>query len=278
MKKKLITATLSLGIFALLTAEVMDDNGRAGYTGAPGEATCTYSGCHTTYGLNSVTGSIELRTGTTNNEYVPGQTYTMQFKVAKAGSALFGLGVEALDAVGNNAGTLTANSAFGNQIKTRTVGAYTRRCIVHTFNGGARQDSMVFQFYWTAPASGTVTFYYCGNAANGNASESGDYIYSGSTVLNPASSTVINEIKSKVNVEVLPNPVSDHCTILLEGFSGGDASLQLFDLSGKLVRSENVNGAMSAVIWDDLSTLPRGTYLLNIRSESTQTVKLVILQ
>ncbi|MFM2207059.1 MAG: hypothetical protein RL213_1034 [Bacteroidota bacterium] len=280
MTKKLIAAALTLGMFSLLTAEVMDDNGRAGYTGAPGENNCTYSGCHTGNALNNPGGSIELRTGTTNNVYVPGQTYNMQFKVAFTGRSLFGLGVEALDASGNNAGTLTANASFGNQIKTRTVGAYTRRCIVHTFNGGARQDSMVFRFTWTAPQSGTVTFYYCGNAANGNASESGDYIYTGSTVLNPFSTTGIAEKAGNMGLSVYPNPAQGSCSIQLNGTMKTDVSLQLFDMGGKLIRQEAVvpGGAENTVVWNELEALPRGTYLLSAKSGDSHAVNRIILQ
>lgn len=276
MKKKLIAAGLFLSMFAVLTAEIMDDNGRAGYTGAPGESTCTYSGCHTTYALNSGSGIIELRTGTTNNQYVPGQVYNMQFKVAKSGHNLFGLGVEALDASGNNAGTLSITQSTRTQIKTRTIGAYTRRCVVHTLNGGAGTDSMVFNFNWTAPQSGTVTFYYCGNAANNNGNESGDYIYSGSTVLTPVSSTAINEMENAVSVDVFPNPVHDRCVIRLSGSGREAVSVQLFDLSGKLVKSETSPEA--DVEWTGLSSLPKGVYLLSARTPNSEFVKRIVLQ
>lgn len=279
MRKNWIAATLALSMFSLLTAEVMDDNGRAGYTGAPGENNCTYSGCHTGNPLNNPNGSIELRTGTTNNQYVPGQTYNMEFKVAFTGRSLFGLGVEALDASGNNAGTLTANAASGNQIKTRTVGAYTRRCIVHTLNGGARQDSMVFRFTWTAPQSGTVSFYYCGNAANGNGSESGDYIYTGSTVLNPVSTSSVPEKDRAIGLSVFPNPAVDHCSVQLNGLNNA-ASLRLYDMAGKLVRHQVVvpSGPENTVVWSDLEELPRGTYLISAKSGQSYSVNRIILQ
>lgn len=278
MKKKLIAAGLFLSMFALLTAEIMDDNGRAGATGAPGETTCNTSNCHNTFGLNSDSlGSIELRTGTANNQYIPGQVYNMEFKVARTGNHLFGLGVEALDASGNNAGTLTITQSAKTLIKTRTIGVIVRRAVTHTLNGGASNDSMVFRFNWTAPASGPVTFYYCGNAANANGSVSGDYIYSGSTVLTPSSSTGIIATESPLTIDVFPNPVHDRCSIQFLGNSQGTVSLQLFDMAGKLVRSETTEA--STVEWNDMSQLPRGTYLLQVRQgDGTGFVRRILLQ
>ncbi|MFM2135113.1 MAG: hypothetical protein RL021_513 [Bacteroidota bacterium] len=277
MKKKLIATGLFLSMFALLTAEVMDDNGRAGATGAPGETTCNTSNCHNSFGLNSdLAGSIQLRTGTVNNEYVPGQVYNMEFKVARPGTPLFGLGVEALDAAGNNAGTLTITQPANTLIKTRTIGIVNRRSVTHTFNGGLSNDSMVFRFSWTAPASGTVTFYYCGNAANANGSVSGDYIYSGSTVLTPASSTGIRPTDSPLTMDVSPNPVQNRCSIRLFNTQGA-VSLELFEVTGKLVKSETTEA--STVEWNDMNLLPRGTYLLRLRqTDGTGLVKRIVLQ
>jgi hypothetical protein len=94
------------------------------------------------------------------------------------------VGIEALTSSGNNAGTLTITDAVSTQIKTVIVSGVSRRNIVHKLNGGLNTDSKVFTFSWTAPATGTgdITFYFAGNAANGNGSETNDYIYTGSQV------------------------------------------------------------------------------------------------
>jgi uncharacterized protein (TIGR03437 family) len=62
--------------------------------------------------------------------------------------------------------------------------------IEHT-SAGTRNGTpggATFQFDWTPPAvaAGPVTFYVAGNAANGNASSSGDLIYTSSVQLTPA--------------------------------------------------------------------------------------------
>jgi uncharacterized protein (TIGR03437 family) len=62
--------------------------------------------------------------------------------------------------------------------------------ITHTSAGtrNGTQGGATFQFDWTPPATnaGPITFYAAGNAANGNASPSGDLIYTTSVQLSPA--------------------------------------------------------------------------------------------
>ncbi len=183
MLKKLLFALLPFAGIALLTSEQMSDNGKAGRTGSPGESNCT--GCHGDYTVNTGGGSISLQAaGMPTFQYTAGQTYTMSVTVSKGSTNLFGIGLEALTASNDNAGTLTITDAAATSIKTATVSSISRRNIVHTLNGGASSGSKVFNFSWTAPATGTgnVTFYYAGAACNNNGNESGDYVYTGSQV------------------------------------------------------------------------------------------------
>ena len=261
----------------------MDDNGRAGAVGSPGEGTC-WTGCHNTYAINSGAGSIELRTGTTNNEYIPGQTYSMTFKVAFPGRSLFGLGVEALNSANTNAGSFVITDPVHTRTKTSTLtGSVGRISVTHTLNGGANADSMLFNFNWIAPAAGTgnVTFYYCGNAANGTGTSAGDYIYQGSTILTERSTTGIETVENNLGVTVFPSIINDEMNIRLQTGVTGALSIQLFDLQGKLVRSESSTTTAQeelTLTWNGLSSLGKGTYLLNIQSGDRSVVKRIIVQ
>lgn len=171
-------------IFIITTAAVLSSTGRAGRTGSPGESTCV--SCHNDFALNSGGGSITIRnTGMNNWTYVPGATYTISVKVAKAGATLFGVGVECLTATNNNAGSFTITNPGSTKLLSATVSGVSRINVVHTQNGGLANDSNVFVFNWTAPPAGTgnVTFYFAGNAADNDQSNNGDYIYSGSQVV-----------------------------------------------------------------------------------------------
>jgi hypothetical protein len=187
MMRKFLIAVLPLSLWALLSADTMSSTGIAGRTGSPGETNC--SSCHSTYPINSVGGSVTLNNpNMPGNVYTPGQTYSMSVTVARTGVNLFGFGLEALNAAGQNAGILNVTDAASTQIKNATITGISRRNLVHTAGGGSGAGSKTFNFSWTAPAVGTgaVTFYFAGNCVNGNTLTSGDYVYTGSLSLTEA--------------------------------------------------------------------------------------------
>ena len=119
---------LPIAAFIVFTAETASDNGKAGYTGSPNELLC--DDCHDAYTINTGGGSVVLSSANMNNwEYVPGQTYNMTLTVARSGSPLFGLGLEALDASNANAGTLHdyGCSVHADQIQTGRL-RYPTQC------------------------------------------------------------------------------------------------------------------------------------------------------
>jgi hypothetical protein len=215
MKKKMVVVLATAVVITGMSFNVLDDNGKAGATGSPSEGTCNQSGCHNTYTINTGGGSVTITAPTmTGWQYVPGQTYAISVTVAKSGINLFGLGFEALTSAGANGGTLTAGT--GTSLKSATIAGNSRTSIVHALNGGATANTHTFTFNWKAPATniGNITFYCAGNAANKNGSVSGDYIYTTSQVITPASSTGIQEQSYAENVMVFPNPAIDHIQVM----------------------------------------------------------------
>jgi len=202
--RKLITALLPFFAVILFTSEQFSDDGRAGYTGSPGETDCTT--CHASFPVNSGGGNITFQNpGMPLNEYIAGQTYTMSVTVSRTSNNLFGFGFEALTNLNDNAGTLLITDAAATQIKTRVVTSVTRRNVVHQLNAGAASGSKTFNFSWTAPASGSgpVGFYFAGVAADGNANDNNDYVYKSSL-------TVTEQV---CPVPVQPNPISGSASI-----------------------------------------------------------------
>ncbi|TAH42567.1 MAG: T9SS type A sorting domain-containing protein [Bacteroidetes bacterium] len=191
MLRKCIVALIPFVCIFFLTSEKMSDDGRAGYTGSPGENDCT--SCHGSFPVNTGGGSISLQnTGMPLNEYIAGQTYNLSVTVARSTNNLFGFAFEALTSLNDNAGTLNITDAAATQIKTRVVNAVTRRNVVHQLNAGAMSGSKTFNFSWTAPASGTgpVGFYFAGVAADGNGNDNNDYVYKSSITINEQVCTV----------------------------------------------------------------------------------------
>ena len=258
--------------FALGTAGVLffagidSDNGKAGATGSPGEQSCSQSNCHTGSTDNSMGGSVTLTsTDLINWEYTPGQTYTLTATVSQQGRSLFGIGLEALLPSGANAGTLTPGT--GTTTKNATIAGNSRKNIVHNMNAGATANAHSFTFTWTAPATdvGPITMYFAGNAANNNGTKTGDYVYTGSQVVNSAGVSVSEQTIDAVTFSFYPNPASENITLNYSLAESSKVSYTIFDLTGKQVQTDSANrfpGAQQQII--DVNNLQAGTYLLSL--------------
>lgn len=156
----------------------------AGLTGATG-AYCT--GCHSGTAVNGGGGTISVN-GLPATGYVPGQSYPFSITIthSAANRSRWGFSIAARNAGGTAVGTFTTTNpnAAVNSGTTATnqelshTNAVTQAGATYTYNN----------LVWTAPATppagnNNVTFYYTGNAANGNGSPAGDFIYAGSTTI-----------------------------------------------------------------------------------------------
>jgi hypothetical protein len=268
MKRTMITGSAAITFMMASSFSLLSPDGKAGYTGSPGEETC--HSCHNSFARNSGPGSISLHSNIPEAGFTPGETYTMQVVVAQGTRSLFGFDTEALKADGSNSGTIIVTNSAKTQLRNVTVQGKSRRNITHQSNGGASSDSAVFEFNWTAPATGdATTFYFAGIAANKNGLESGDYVYNSSrafTVAPVSTGITAHAIRSW---KVYPNPVSG--TEISYSFQLDEKTmeyqLQLFSLDGKLIYEKDMIAQDSQVqdklIVDDI---PAGTYLLVCRA------------
>ncbi|MBI1764093.1 MAG: hypothetical protein HYR56_21925 [Acidobacteria bacterium] len=194
MLVKFLKASL-LSLFALFTVicgvfergvKADLDGAPASRTGAPNEQTCAASGCHTSFAVNSGSGSVKI-TGLPANGYTTGQDVTLTVTVAQTGVARFGFELTVLDDQGRPAGTLTASDTARTRRVTAAVNGAQRQYITHSQAGNT---ASTWTMRWTPPAqtAGRVTFYAAGNATNSNGQPTGDYIYTTTASLQPVSS------------------------------------------------------------------------------------------
>ncbi len=92
-------------------------------------------------------------------------------------------------------------------------------------------------------------------------------------------SASIEEKQNNVqNVTLYPNPTSDRATVVIEGSAKANASINVMDIAGKLVKSSNVTiypGTTKATI--EVANLPAGLYFVTVQTEiGTKTVKMII--
>jgi len=104
--------------------------------------------------------------------WTPGQPYTLTVMVAKPGQSRFGFQLSAVaDATNQQAGTFERIS--GNVFVISNGG-------IQYIEHSNATNVNTFTVKWTAPASasfGTIRFNLAGNAANGDSSPNGDFIY-----------------------------------------------------------------------------------------------------
>lgn len=275
MSSKFISFLLLSVVFIVFTSEMLSDNGKAGYTGSPGENKC--NNCHSSYALNSGGGSVVLTSDMVNWQYEPGYTYNVTATVSRTGNSLFGIGLEALTTANGNAGTL-ASADYHTQIKTKTVSSVVRNNIVHTLNGGANANSMSFTFHWTAPSTniGNVTMYYCGVAANNNGNENLDYVYNGSQLITPMTGASTSELVEQQLFSVYPNPATDVLNIASEHTGSSPLMYKVFDLSGKQVQELTLTGKSEYQL--NVSSYAKGIYYLSAENGKQKSSRKIVIQ
>ncbi len=164
-----------IGIFLLLSTQLMAYSGGPpnGKTGAPGEGTCR--DCHSSYALNSGPGNLSIQG--IPDLYYPGDVYTLTVSLSQMGPSRWGFELAAKTESNSQGGIIAVTQSQYTQISNGNGITYLKHRSAGTFNG--QPNSATWEFDWTAPdaASGPITFYAAGNAANGNFMTSGDYIY-----------------------------------------------------------------------------------------------------
>ena len=279
--KKRLTLILSFGIVLLGSSAfvIQYNSGVAGKTGAPGENTC--SECHG--GGSSAASSISISStpSFTNNEYIPGTTYTMQITVSASGFNNFGFGCEILTTNNTNAGTMQNQ---GPGVKFLNAGA--KKNAVHTTKKSG-VGTVNFGFQWVAPQSGQATIYVAANAVNNNGQTNGDFplapvslVLTPGAPIDPVGLAELNQSENVV-LHVFPNPASDFFHVNFTLTEQQQIEVVLFDLNGKqvheLLSGETcIAGNHSKIL--NAQHIPPGAYFLRISGNGGKLAqKLVIL-
>lgn len=272
-------AAISLGIIYSVESgnlKVHDDNGRYGKTGSPGETTCSDAGCHGAgnggIADNAGTGSVVITTSPvmTNNTYVPGQSYTVTVTVSEQGKSSFGFNFEALDnsgssAVGTNnaVGTLTITDATftktGTALGAKRVGVTHKTVKINS-------NSASFSFTWKAPTTGIVNMYASGNAANNNGQkDGGDNIYTTRLQLSPVVAGINDELISKYDLSIYPNPIVDNAALKAYLKENSAIEVSIADVNGNEVQKQNFAGKSGNNTFDlNTHNLSKGSYFARI--------------
>ena len=210
MKPKLFSTILLLSIAVASTSSFMmrahptfSSQAPNGYTGAVMGQNCT--NCHGGASLNTAGGSVST-TGLPNTGYTAGAQYnfTLTTTHGVANRFRWGFAISAKNSAGNDVGSFSTTNpdaiVGGGEL------SHSNPPIQSTASASFTQTNLS----WTAPATPgpndqVITFYYMGNAANGNGSSSGDFIYAGtatSSLVLPVTFSSFNVSESGKSVAV----------------------------------------------------------------------------
>jgi hypothetical protein len=285
MKTRILTIFATLAVGAALTSFMFyNGSGMAGYSGAPGEATC--ASCHSggfaaTKGI-TITSVPEF----TDNGFYADSIYRISVIANAAAFTRYGFDCTILSPTNTTAGTMTL---AGTGVKF--LNAAGRRHATHSTTKISASGTATFEFSWVAPSEGDATIYAISNAVNGNNNTSGDCVITPvslalTSVPPPTNTTVTESIiendLNKINsVSLYPQPASSSARVdfFLNGSSA--VTIALLSLKGEKIREDFLNVLESGHHSErlDLSGIAGGVYLVRVSSnEEAVTRRLAVLQ
>jgi len=202
-------AVVIFGVFAFSEnrAGAFSTGPDPGFTGAPGESTCT--ACH---GGGPAGGVLTIEGLPAS--YTAGQQITVTVRLNHPGRARYGFELTALGPGGTSVGTIELTQSDRTQLKQSFFGPQ-RTYVEHNLNGTAPSSGQgLWTFRWTAPAAstGTVTFYAAGNSANGDGTQIGDTILTATASIPgqapPPTFTAVSAASFLPNTPLAPNSIA----------------------------------------------------------------------
>jgi hypothetical protein len=163
----------------------------------PGLSDCTT--CHGSFPVNSGDGSLTIEG--LPAAYDPGATYDLTVVLSDPEQTRWGFELTVLDG-SDGAGELVLIDDTNTQLSELAGRQFVKQTFLGTFPD-TPDGPTSWPFQWVAPADiPVVTFYVAGNAANGDGSSGGDYIYTISAELlrndpTPVAATTWSGIKAQ---------------------------------------------------------------------------------
>lgn len=240
-----------------------------GLTGAPDEGTCV--GCHYTYGgaqgvPNLGPGRVQL--SGLPAYYTPGQSYVVTVTVTAndARARRWGFELTALDAQGSSltVGELTVTDPLRVLKRTASFADRLRLYLSHNDDAGTNLGQALinsWSFQWTAPAAsaGEITFYAVGNAADGQVTPEGDYIYTTLAVVKPPVPRVAAQALTALSTYV--SSAAAPLELRARGNFSADAKLVF---NGVELVSQTVAEGLAATVPANLLSAP-GVYSVQVK-------------
>ncbi len=268
--KRIIYISAFIALFFLF---INNANGPAnvqqiGYTGSPVDQSATCNSCHNggNYGASAGLEVFDATGTTAVSSYELGKQYTIRLTISVSTGTPVGYGFQMIDLRQSNNVNVKGFLPTAQQTTGIAVNTITSTGNVYAEHS-TRLNTKIINVKWKAPSTnlGVIVFYAAANAVNGNGAESGDSPTSGtSTQLSPMT-TGINELGEHINIQLSPNPTPSNVLVSLDSKVSKSLKIQMTDLSGRIVLSENWSVTMGQNQRTlDLHTFAKGAYMVQV--------------
>ena len=289
MKKRLLLLPLIGGLAYFTLSSNIHGYVTNNVTGSDGASLigCGGGGCHGSAATTTLVPTILLDsagTGTMVTKYTPGKSYVIRFgSTNTTGATLpkFGFQFSVVKASAHidagSMGTVAGTTTFGTGI---TVMVQSDPMMPTSGTGGIGTIYGV-SIPWTAPVAGTgsVVMYGALNAVNNDTmATASDKWNTKNTTFAERTASEVETITTNNGINVYPNPVVGNLSLQLNNVSSGTYTVHVFDLTGKLVVSQefDVNGSANATV--DMHTCVPGIYQVAIGKDGVNKVVSVTKQ
>lgn len=287
MKKRLflLTAVAGLAYVTLTSNTTGPAVGSAGnVTGAKGTPTSCGSGsCHGTTAGPTVTITVDsLTTSTAVTHYVPGKLYTIKIHGAGSSNSWFGFEFASVSGTGTSQAQAGTASSF-----PANVGAdvFSGLSLVEQHLALAATSAGVYDvsFQWTAPTVGVgnITLYCTLNSVNHDGNQNAADVSGNVSVVlgQEAAPTAVASVAENMSINAYPNPAINSLNLQFDNTQPGTYTLQVFNLNGKCVATDNVevNGMNSIKNINTANWVP-GMYQVVVAKDGINKVIPVVKQ
>lgn len=93
--------------------------------------------------------------------------------------------------------------------------------------------------------------------------------------INITSNVGVSELLSKANVSLFPNPTEGNLHVNLNGYKSEVIQMNIYNAAGKLVKSDEILKASNEY---DLSNLPKGVYVVELRNGNNKSSSRIVLK
>tara|TARA_B100001029_G_C15007615_1_gene422114 strand:- start:384 stop:1184 length:801 start_codon:yes stop_codon:yes gene_type:complete len=249
-KKLILTISVIIGLIFLSYPEVSkgtSDGSPGGKSNSPLDGgNCT--GCHSSQ-LNSGQGSVIITSDMQNNEYVPGETYTITVSSSHPSFTTYGFELTA-----ENQTSKSGNFTIVNSSQTKLLNGGTS--VTHKSSGTLGSATKTWSVNWTAPgfasSLGFVDFYVCALNGNGNVNNSGDEVHTFKYSVTEQQSTGHNDQEELFDI------LYSNSKLIIESNNKIEL-INIYNIDGKIVKS--INCDKTIISTNELSS---GIYFVKI--------------